>query len=92
MTRHDVARRAALFTAHVYVAGLIVWALLRALVGDRYWWTFLLNAFALYLFAPLPAVTFYVLLGHGSFCAWKCVDSSREVDRKFARGRRPSRA
>jgi len=48
--------------AYVYVAGLLVWATLRTLVGDRYWWTFLLNAFALYLFAPLPAVVLAVLL------------------------------
>ncbi len=32
------------------------------MVGDRYWWTFLLNAFALYLFVPLPAVMLAVLL------------------------------
>jgi len=35
---------------------------------------------------------FWWVVGHGSFCAWKYVDSSREADRKFARSSRPNRA
>src|SRR5919204_532254 len=60
---------AARVVASLYVAGLLLWALLHALVGDRYWWTFLLNTFALYLFVPLPAVMLVVLLS-GSALAW----------------------
>ena len=41
---------------HAYVAGLFGWAVLRRLFGDRWWWLFCLNAFAEYLFVPLPAV------------------------------------
>lgn len=53
--------------ASVYAIGLFVWATLRALVGDRYWWTFLLNAFALYLFVPLPALVLAVLFARSRF-------------------------
>ena len=49
---------AALVVASLYCAGLLLWALLHALLGDRFWWTFLLNTFALYLFVPLPAAPF----------------------------------
>src|SRR5262245_52898916 len=41
---------------HAYVAGLFGWAALRTLFGDRWWWLFCLNAFAEYLFVPLPAM------------------------------------
>jgi endonuclease/exonuclease/phosphatase (EEP) superfamily protein YafD len=44
-----------------YVAGLLGWALLRALAGDRWWWIFVLNTFALYLFVPLPAAALVAL-------------------------------
>ncbi|HKC75814.1 MAG TPA: endonuclease/exonuclease/phosphatase family protein [Chloroflexota bacterium] len=60
---------AARVVASLYVAGLLLWALLHALFGDRYWWTFLLNTFALYLFVPLPAVMLVMLLS-GSALAW----------------------
>ena len=60
---------AALVVASLYCAGLLLWALLHALLGDRFWWTFLLNTFALYLFVPLPAVMLFVLL-LGSAMAW----------------------
>src|SRR5438552_5578502 len=59
----------ALVLASFYFAGLLIWALLHALLGDRSWWTFLLNTFVLYLFVPLPAVMFLVLLS-GSSMAW----------------------
>src|SRR5262245_35820167 len=39
-----------------YISGLFGWAALRALFGDRWWWLFVLNSFAEYLFVPLPAV------------------------------------
>jgi vancomycin resistance protein VanJ len=38
-----------------YLLGLFGWALMRASFGDRWWWLFVLNTFAIYLFAPLPA-------------------------------------
>jgi endonuclease/exonuclease/phosphatase (EEP) superfamily protein YafD len=42
--------------SHIYIGGLVGWAALRALFGDRWWWLFSLNVFAEYLFVPLPAV------------------------------------
>jgi vancomycin resistance protein VanJ len=42
--------------AWVYFAGLFGWALLHALFGDRWWWLFLLNSFAVYFFLPLPVI------------------------------------
>jgi len=55
-------RMVVLLAACVYAVSLFVWATLRTLVGDRYWWTFLLNACALYLFVPLPVVVLAALL------------------------------
>jgi vancomycin resistance protein VanJ len=40
----------------VYLGGLHAWAAASLLFGDRWWWLFLLNSFAPYLFLPLPAV------------------------------------
>src|SRR5687768_5927212 len=39
---------------HLYLLGVFGWALLYFLFGDRWWWLFLLNSFAHYLFLPLP--------------------------------------
>ncbi|NJP05526.1 MAG: hypothetical protein HC837_07855 [Chloroflexaceae bacterium] len=39
---------------HLYLIGLLTWAMLHTLFGDRWWWLFLLNALAVYLFVPLP--------------------------------------
>src|SRR5205807_10239789 len=55
--------------AFLYGSALVASVLLGALLGDRFWWTFLLNTFALYLFVPLPAVMLFVLLS-GSAMAW----------------------
>lgn len=45
-----------------YLLILFGWATIRGLFGDRWWWLFLLNSFAQYLFVPLPAVLVIVLL------------------------------
>ncbi len=59
-THHSRARAwiaARLITlARVYFTWLFGWAILHALFGDRWWWLFLLNTFAVYLFFPLPLV------------------------------------
>jgi vancomycin resistance protein VanJ len=41
--------------ARVYFTWLFAWAILQ-FFGDRWWWLFLANTFAAYLFVPLPAV------------------------------------
>ncbi|MBI5648926.1 MAG: endonuclease/exonuclease/phosphatase family protein [Chloroflexi bacterium] len=46
-----------IFVARLYFIFLFGWAILRALFGDRWAFLFLLNAFAPYLFAPLPIVS-----------------------------------
>jgi len=40
----------------LYALLLLGWVVVHALVGDTRWWSFLLNTFALYLFAPLIAI------------------------------------
>ncbi len=40
--------------AHYYLAAVVVWAALHWVFGDRWWWLFLLNSFAEYLFFLLP--------------------------------------
>jgi endonuclease/exonuclease/phosphatase (EEP) superfamily protein YafD len=45
-----------LMLAYVYLAGLFLWLLLRLFFGDRWWFLFLLNSLALYLFLPLIGV------------------------------------
>jgi vancomycin resistance protein VanJ len=40
--------------AHLYCVGVCGWAALYLLFGDRWWWLFLLNSLAVYLFVPLP--------------------------------------
>ncbi|MDQ5827464.1 MAG: hypothetical protein M3441_25200, partial [Chloroflexota bacterium] len=40
----------------LYFTGLFAWATSHVLFGDRWWWLFLVNSFAVYLFLPLPAV------------------------------------
>jgi vancomycin resistance protein VanJ len=42
--------------ARAYLAGLFGWLVLRLSFGEQWWWLFLLNSFAEYLFVPLPAV------------------------------------
>ena len=42
--------------SRVYFTFLFAWAILRLLFGDRWWWLFLVNSFAVYLFAPLPLI------------------------------------
>ena len=48
--------------ARVYFTVLFAWAILHALFGDRWWWLFLPNSFAVYLFLPLPAILVIALL------------------------------
>jgi endonuclease/exonuclease/phosphatase (EEP) superfamily protein YafD len=48
--------------ARVYFIGLFTWVILRLLLGDRWWWLFLLNSFAAYLFLPLPLILVIALL------------------------------
>lgn len=40
----------------VYFSGIFGWAILRFVFADRWWWLFLLNAFACYAFVPLPFI------------------------------------
>jgi vancomycin resistance protein VanJ len=42
------------FMAGAYLVGLASWFALQQLIGDATWWLFLINAFAVYFFAPLP--------------------------------------
>lgn len=49
--------------ARVYFTFLFGWAILRALAGDRWWWLFMFNSLALYLFAPLAAILIVAFLG-----------------------------
>ncbi len=46
----------------VYFTWLFGWAILHGLFGDRWWWLFLLNTFAEYLFLPLPAILLMALV------------------------------
>ncbi len=43
-----------LAAAHLYLIAVVGWGVLRLLFWDRWWWLFLLNTFAIYLFLPLP--------------------------------------
>jgi vancomycin resistance protein VanJ len=49
--------------ARVYFTFLLGWVILRALAGDRWWWLFMFNSLALYLFAPLPVILIVAILG-----------------------------
>jgi vancomycin resistance protein VanJ len=46
----------------VYAALVTGWAIAHRLVGDGFWLLALVNAFAVYLFAPLPLAAFLALL------------------------------
>lgn len=48
--------------ANIYLGGLWSWACLYAFAGDRWWWSFTLNALSIYFFLPLPAVLGVALL------------------------------
>ena len=48
--------------ARVYFTLLFAWAILHVLFGDRWWWLFLPNSFAVYFFFPLPAILVIALL------------------------------
>lgn len=47
---------------HLYCIGVCAWAMLHLLLGDRWWWLFLLNSFAVYWFVPLPLLLVLALL------------------------------
>ena len=46
----------------LYAAAIASWVIARELVGDKYWLLALVNALAVYLFAPLPIAAFLALL------------------------------
>jgi vancomycin resistance protein VanJ len=46
-----------------YTALLVGWAIAHRLIGDGFWILGLINAFAVYLFAPLPLVILAAVLG-----------------------------
>ena len=63
MSRTWVWLTARLITlSRVYFTFLFAWAILRLLFGDRWWWLFLVNSFAVYLFAPLPLILLIALI------------------------------
>lgn len=47
---------------HLYCFGVCVWFFLHSLFGDRWWWLFLLNALAVYMFLPLPVLALIAVL------------------------------
>jgi endonuclease/exonuclease/phosphatase (EEP) superfamily protein YafD len=47
---------------YIYLAGLLVWAILHVVFGDRWWWLFLLNSFSAYAFVPLPLVALVAMV------------------------------
>lgn len=50
-------------TLHLYLVGIGIWAVLHLTYGDRWWWLFLLNTFAVYLIIlPLPLLLIMALL------------------------------
>lgn len=55
-----------------YIAGILLWVSLHMVAGDRWWWLFLLNALAHYLFLPavllppLALLTRQPLIGLGA--------------------------
>lgn len=51
-----------LLVAYVYYCSLCGWVIAQVVWGDRWWWLFLLNSFAVYLFLPLPGVVVVALL------------------------------
>ena len=48
--------------ANLYLVAVFGWKALHALAGDRWWWLFLLNSFAPWLFLPLPALPVVALV------------------------------
>lgn len=47
---------------YAYVVVLVTWLAIRPFYGDYWWWLFLLNAGALYLFLPVPWMVLGALL------------------------------
>jgi endonuclease/exonuclease/phosphatase (EEP) superfamily protein YafD len=54
-----------LAAADSYLVALFGWYLLHLLAGDHWWWLFLLNAFAAYLFIPLLLLPPLILVCRG---------------------------
>lgn len=46
----------------VYSCGITLWAILSFIFHDHWWWLFLLNSFAIYLFIPFPFLIIYSIL------------------------------
>ncbi|MEI7771653.1 MAG: endonuclease/exonuclease/phosphatase family protein [Chloroflexales bacterium] len=49
-------------SAYTYLAALVIWFTTRLCFGDRWWWLFLLNVGAPYLFLPVPLILLGALL------------------------------
>jgi endonuclease/exonuclease/phosphatase (EEP) superfamily protein YafD len=49
-----VLRRLFQVIVAVYALAVLAWAVAHPIFGDRPWWLFVINAFSVYLFAPLP--------------------------------------
>ena len=58
--------------ALLYGSALVASVLLGTLLGDRFWWTFLLNTFALYLFVPLPVIMLLAVLSRNVLACVPC--------------------
>jgi vancomycin resistance protein VanJ len=56
------ARRIASVFVFTYTVLLVAWAVAHRLIGDGFWLLALVNAFAVYLFAPLPFVALATIL------------------------------
>lgn len=48
--------------ANLYCLGVCLWAVSHPFLADRWWWLFVLNTLAVYLFFPLPLVLALALL------------------------------
>lgn len=41
---------------HCYALVLVVWLIINLTIGDRWWWLFLINTFASYMFVLIPVI------------------------------------
>lgn len=62
-------RRAVATLVILYAVLIVGWAIAHRLVGDGFWLLALANAFAVYLFAPLPLMALLALVMGGSAVA-----------------------
>ena len=64
-------RKGTVVAGWVYLAALVGWLVLGAIFGDRWWWLFLLNAGAVYLFLPLPVLVVAALVRRRPAQGWQ---------------------